>query len=179
LDRKYLKEQGIAETDLGFPTTPVSGDNYNEVFERVKNMVWSSKDQMWDKVIAIATAGPSRTTDHEKVKFAWGVGMRSKDGTLFKTLDSRNYVSRRPGEIIPGHGLYEDGCVVVHPYSEEMEASLKNLDAMFSKFTGALKFVISSPDVLRDIKSRLLPLTCEEQPAKPVAGQLTVNGIAL
>jgi hypothetical protein len=164
LDRKYLRDHDINEKSLGFPLTPVSGSNYNEVFEKVKHMVWAAKSQAWDKVIAVAVSGPDRKTDEDKVKFSWGVGFRSKDGTLYKTADSRNYVSRRPSEIITALS-FGDKEIVVYPYSPEQEAALKELDNMFEKFTGALKTVVNNPEMLLGIKSRLLPLTVGELPA--------------
>ncbi|MGV0949303.1 MAG: hypothetical protein ACOYB3_01430 [Azonexus sp.] len=179
LDKKYLRDHGIEEKELGFPTTPVSGHDYNEVFEKVKNMVWSAKDQAWLKVIAVAVRGSDRMNDEDKVKFAWGVGLRSTDGTLFKTLDSRNYVSRRPAEIIPGTLSFEQEQIKIYPYTEEMEASLKELDAMFIKFTGALRFVVNNPEMLIGIKNRLLPLTFPEEPVTVAKPETTVNGIRL
>lgn len=178
-DRKHWTDQGMTMEQLGFPCTPISGSDYNDVFERAKKTVWAAKEQIWNKVIVMAVKGVSRMHDEDKVKFAWGVGLRSNDGTLFKTADSRNYVSRRVSELLPGGLSFEAEEIKVYPYTEEMEASMKELDAMFAKFTGALKFVISNPELLLGIKSRLLPLTVEEQPATPVKEQLTVNGIKL
>lgn len=178
LDRKYLRDHDMSEKELGFPLTPVSGDSYNDVFERVKDMVWSAKDQVWETVIAVAVSGVERLRDEDKVKFAWGVGLRSKDGTLFKTMDSRNYVSRRSRDIIPGSVSFEQDSISVYPYTLAMEESLRDLDAMFANFTNALKFAVGNPDVLLSLKNRLL-LTAGEPHVTPVDGEASVSGTKL
>ena len=158
LDRKYLVRNGVSEKELGFPMTPVSGDSYNEVFEKVKNTVWSAKDQAWDKVVAMAVKGIDRRTDADKVKFSWGVGFRSKDGTLYKTADSRNYVSRRPGELLHDSMSFDQDDIKILPYTEELEAALTNVDGMFVQFVGALKGLLDSPERLLAATCKLLPI---------------------
>jgi hypothetical protein len=158
LDRQYLLDNGMNLKELGFPITPVSGHDYNEVFEKVKHSVWAAKDQAWDKVIAMAVKGIDRRTDADKVKFSWGIGYRSKDGTLYKTADSRNYVSRRPGELLHDSMSFDKDDIKILPYTEELEASLTNMDGMFVQFVGALKGIIANPERLLAATCKLLPI---------------------
>jgi hypothetical protein len=167
-DRKYWTDQGMTMDQLGFPVTPISGYDYNEVFERVKHVVWAAKDQAWDKVIAMAAKGIDRRSDADKVKMSWGVGYRSKDGTLYKTADSRNYVSRRPGELLQDSIAFDAEDIKIVPYTEEMEAALIKLDGMFVQFVEGLGKLFDSPEKLLGITCNLLPfpLTEAEQAAK-------------
>lgn len=179
-DRKYWTDQGKTMDDLGFPFGPVSGYDYNEVFEKVKATVWSAKDQAWDEVIVVGSKGVDRLGDEDKVKFTWGRGYRSKDGTLYRDDERKNYVTRRPVELLPGGLSFNNEDIVVYPYSPELENSLKELDAMFGKFNTALRFVLKNPDMLLGIKNKLLPLTVPEEPdTVEKKSETTVDGIKL
>lgn len=167
-DRTHWTNQGMKLEDLGFAITPISGYDYNEVFEKVKHTVWAAKDQAWDKVIAMAVKGIDRRSDADKVKLSWGIGFRSKDGTLYKTADSRNYVSRRPGELLTDSMSFDTEDIKIVPYTEAMEAALAKLDGMFVQFVEGLGKLFDDPEKLLGITCKLLPfpLTDAEQAAK-------------
>ena len=166
--RKYWTDQGMTMEQLGFPVTPVSGYEYNEVFEKVKHMIWGAKDQAWDKVIAMAVKGIDRRSDADKGKLSWGIGFRSKDGTLYKTADSRNYVSRRSSELLQDSISFDTKDIKIVPYTEEMEAALVKLDGMFVQFVEGLGKLFDDPERLLGITCKLLPfpLTDAEVVAK-------------
>lgn len=162
-DRKHLETAGI--TDAGFPLTPISDKDYNALYVKVKDTIESSKNLVWQKVIVIATKGVGDDhRDDERIKFSWGVGYQSNDGKLFKRDLSTNYVTKRVTELLPRSFSFDDLDTVIYPYDGAMEAALTELDGMFERFTGALRIVIRRPDVLLNIKNRLLPFTTEEIP---------------
>lgn len=110
----------------------------------------------------MAVKGIDRRTDADKVKFSWGVGFRSKDGTLYKTADTRNYVSRRPTELLNDSMSFNGEDIKILPYTEELEAALTKLDGMFVTFVGALQKVISNPEHLLAVSCKLLPVPLTE-----------------
>lgn len=167
-ERKHLKNQGLE--NAGFALTPISGYDYDELFRRVRDTIQSAKSLVWEKIIVIATKGADDNRDGERIKFDWAVGLRSKDGVLFKKTEGTNYVTKRVTELLGRSFLFDNADTAVYPYDPVMEASLIELDAMFERFSGALKVVINRPDVILNIRNRLLPLTTEEIPAevKPV-----------
>lgn len=179
-DRKHLDEQGI--TSPGFPMSAISDHNINDLLEKVKKVVYAAKDTIWEKVILVVAKGRDTKLDEAKTTFSWTVAFRSKDGTLYRRSMEEPIISRRKSEIMRGYFTGDDAeAIVVHPYSEELEAALKDLDSRFDLFNSKLKGLIKDEKAIVASTSKLLPLTADEKDAieDGLKEPVIVNGLRL
>lgn len=120
------------------------------------------EESHWEKIIVVYAADAAicwsaDVSDHP-IKFDWGMGYRSKDGRFFRKMDmeteSNSYTYQDAGYLMKSGN--KDGKCIVHPWTKELEESMKAMDEKFRQFSEALSAMIKSPQQIQAISQKLL-----------------------
>jgi hypothetical protein len=140
----------------------LESDSISGLRDRCADFVAQLQGKHWHKIIAVYAesndprVGKGIYNRNAPVFFDWGVGYQSENEKWFrKEMDSQNSFLYEDAGYLTRSG-HKDGKCIVHPWSQELEDSLKLMDEKFKNFGDAMSQLVKSGKQLVNSSSKML-----------------------